>query len=312
MKRWSILYRGPLSSCNYACDYCPFAKTRNTRAELADDARRLERFVDWVEGRRGERVGVLFTPWGEALIRRPYRDAMRRLSRMEHVYRVAIQTNLSFGPDWVDGCDLEALSLWTTWHPTQTSMSGFLERVRGYRDRGVELSVGVVGFREAFDEIEQLRRELPADVYLWVNAYKREPGYYAEEDIRRIEALDPLFRYNTRYHPSQGAACQGGESMFTVDGEGDVRRCHFIAEPIANIYEPGFEDALRPRACTNQKCGCHIGYVHMDHLGLYETYGDGVLERIPRAALWSDRAGAVSLRERARQNLPEGPAPGPR
>ena len=24
----SILYRGPLSSCNYACGYCPFAKRR--------------------------------------------------------------------------------------------------------------------------------------------------------------------------------------------------------------------------------------------------------------------------------------------
>lgn len=312
MKRWSILYRGPLSSCNYACDYCPFAKTRNTRAELEDDARRLERFVGWVEGRSDRRIGVLFTPWGEALIRGAYRDAMRRLSRMEHVYRVAIQTNLSYRADWVEGCDLGALALWTTWHPTQTSMSGFLERVRGYHDLGVSLSVGVVGFREAFEEIEVMRRELPPDVYLWVNAYKREPGYYAEEDIQRIEAVDPLFRFNTQYHPSLGAACQGGASSFTVDGEGDVRRCHFIAEPIANIFEPGLDEALRPRACTNERCGCHIGYVHMDRLGLYETYGDGVLERIPRAALWSDRAGAAELREGARQNLPQGPAPGPR
>ena len=27
----SILYRGPLSSCNYGCEYCPFAKHRETR-----------------------------------------------------------------------------------------------------------------------------------------------------------------------------------------------------------------------------------------------------------------------------------------
>ena len=24
--RYNILYRGPLSSCNYGCEYCPFAK----------------------------------------------------------------------------------------------------------------------------------------------------------------------------------------------------------------------------------------------------------------------------------------------
>ena len=33
----SILYRGPLSSCNYACAYCPFAKRTETAAELAHD-----------------------------------------------------------------------------------------------------------------------------------------------------------------------------------------------------------------------------------------------------------------------------------
>ncbi|MEN8446791.1 MAG: radical SAM protein, partial [Cyanobacteria bacterium J06555_13] len=26
----SILYRGPLLSCNYGCEYCPFAKRQQT------------------------------------------------------------------------------------------------------------------------------------------------------------------------------------------------------------------------------------------------------------------------------------------
>ncbi|MES2572948.1 MAG: radical SAM protein, partial [Verrucomicrobiota bacterium] len=93
MKSWLILYRGPLSSCNYGCDYCPFAKTRNSREELLDDARKLARFVDWVE-RRTEQIGVLFTPWGEALFHRPYQEAIARLSHQANVSRVAIQTNL--------------------------------------------------------------------------------------------------------------------------------------------------------------------------------------------------------------------------
>ena len=36
MVRYNILYRGPLSSCNYACDYCPFAKRAESRVELAN------------------------------------------------------------------------------------------------------------------------------------------------------------------------------------------------------------------------------------------------------------------------------------
>ena len=31
---FSILYRGPLASCNYDCPYCPFAKRRDSRAQL--------------------------------------------------------------------------------------------------------------------------------------------------------------------------------------------------------------------------------------------------------------------------------------
>ena len=47
----TVLYRGPLASCNYACAYCPFAKKKDSRQDLQRDARGLERFVDWVAGR---------------------------------------------------------------------------------------------------------------------------------------------------------------------------------------------------------------------------------------------------------------------
>jgi hypothetical protein len=67
-----------------------------------------------------------------------------------------------------------------------------------------------------------------------------------------------------------------------VDGAGTLRRCHFVREPLGNIYTEGWEQALQPRPCPNETCGCHIGYVHMPHLGLYEQFGAGVLERVPQ------------------------------
>lgn len=278
---WHILYRGPLSSCNYACTYCPFAKTKNTRAELADDATRLQRFVDWVR-RRDERIGVLFTPWGEALIRKPYQEAFVQLSNAPNVSKVAAQTNLSSTLDWLDRCDLDRVALWTTFHPTQSSKEKFLRRCEELDSRGAKFSVGVVGFKEAWDDIVWLRDNLPESSYLWVNAYKRDPDYYSLEDIERFESIDPLFRFNTRYHPSRGDTCRAGATSFTVDGEGDVRRCHFISEPIGNLWDGSFDRALKERPCSNDTCGCHIGYVHLDRLKLYDVFGDGVLERIPQ------------------------------
>lgn len=278
--RWFILYRGPLSSCNYACGYCPFAKTKNTRAELAHDAACLERFIGWVAS-RPESIGVLFTPWGEALIHRHYQEGMRRLSHLPNVWKVAAQTNLSFSPQALQDCNRQTLALWTTYHPTETTVPRFAARCQTLRETGIHHSVGVVGRREAFQDIRSLREELPKETYLWINAWKREPDYYSAEEMAELASIDPWFSFNARPHPSLGRACRSGHQAFTVDGNGDVRRCHFIKDVIGNIYEEDMASILRPHGCGIAECRCHIGYVHLGHLGLDTVFGDGLLERIP-------------------------------
>lgn len=284
----SILYRGPLSSCNYACVYCPFAKHAETRAEHDADARALARFLDWVERRPDDQISVFFTPWGEALIRKRYQQALVQLSNLPHVEKVAIQTNLSSRFDWIDACDKRSLGLWATFHPTQTPLARFLARCQDLDRRGVRLSVGVVGLKEHAAAIEALRAALPPHIYLWINAYKRVPDYYTPAEIEQFTAVDPLFPVNNQRHPSLGRACRSGTSVISVDGEGTIRRCHFVRTPIGNIYEPDFEQCLAAQPCPNETCGCHIGYVHMHDLPLYEVFGDGVLERIPVRSIWMD------------------------
>lgn len=277
----SILYRGPLSSCNYGCPYCPFAKHAETDEEHQADAHALERFVSWAQARVHDRLSVFFTPWGEALIRSRYQKAMVRLSNMAHLDKVAIQTNGSCRLEWVEQCDKSRLGLWVTYHPGETSRARFVQKCREMATRQVRFSVGVVGLKEHAEEIEALRRELPPHVYLWVNAFKRVENYYSPEEAAFLEAIDPLFPFNNQRHESLGRQCRTGQSVISVDGEGVMRRCHFVKAPIGNIYEPGWEEALRPRPCSNRTCGCHIGYVHMNTLGLYDAFGSGVLERIP-------------------------------
>jgi MoaA/NifB/PqqE/SkfB family radical SAM enzyme len=277
----SILYRGPLSSCNYACDYCPFAKRAETHEQLAHDRECLTRFVAWCATRTADALGVLFTPWGEALVRKWYQDALAAITRMPNVTKAAIQTNISCKLDWVEECDKSKLALWCTFHPSETTRDRFLAKCREMLARGVRFSVGVVGLKEHLAEIGALRADLPPDVYLWVNAYKRELNYYTPEMLADLTRIDPLFPLNNTYHASRGEPCRAGESVISVDGDGTVRRCHFIKEPIGNIYDAGFDACLRERLCTNETCGCHIGYVHLDRLKLYDAFGSGVLERVP-------------------------------
>lgn len=282
-QRWNILYRGPLSSCNYACGYCPFAKTRNTREELREDARKLTRFLDQVEHHEDREIGVLFTPWGEALVHRAYRQALLRLGRMNHVYRAAIQTNLACSLDWLDEVDRDTVALWCTFHPTETTVEIFSSKIHRLREMGIRHSVGVVGMNEHQNDISGLRAALPPETYLWINAYKRVTDYYRAEDIEFLRSIDRLFPTNNQRHPSRGLPCLAGHASFTVDGDGTVRRCHFIASPLGNFYDEGFASRLAPSpvACVNDTCGCHIGYVNLPHLRLSEVYGNGILERVP-------------------------------
>ena len=160
----SILYRGPLSSCNYACPYCPFAKHAETRAEHDTDARALARFLDWVAQRHDDRISVFFTPWGEALIRKRYQEALVRLTNLPNVEKAAIQTNLSSRLDWVDRCDKRRLGLWATFHPMEVPFARFLARCQDLDRRGVRLSVGIVGLKEHAQAIEAMRAALPPHI----------------------------------------------------------------------------------------------------------------------------------------------------
>jgi MoaA/NifB/PqqE/SkfB family radical SAM enzyme len=220
-------------------------------------------------------------------VHRAYQQAMVELSHMPHVYRVAIQTNLSGALDWAHEANLDRLALWTTCHPSQVELPRFIERCRTLDAMGVRYSVGVVGVREHLEAMETLRAALPASVYLWVNAYKDEPRYYDEATVKRIEVVDPLFAINRRDYASRGRACFAGETSFSVDGEGEMYRCHFLPATLGNIYRDDVTALLRPRECTRSRCTCHIGYVNLKHLELRRTFGDGLLERVPLPGAWT-------------------------
>ncbi|MEV8345048.1 STM4011 family radical SAM protein [Streptomyces niveus] len=277
----TILYRGPLASCDYDCPYCPFAKRRDSTDQLRADRAALTRFTAWAAEQTDDRLSVLFTPWGEGLTRSWYRRALTDLSHLPHVARVAIQTNLSCRTDWLKGADPAKLALWCTYHPGQTPYDRFLTKCRELGTAGIRFSVGIVGFPDHLAEARRLRADLPEHVYLWVNA--AEGRTYTDPEAAEWTSVDPLFPYSRHPHRSAGLPCRTGESVISVDGEGTVRRCHFVPAELGNLYDGSYRTALKPRACPLAACDCHIGYVHLETLPLYDVFAGGVLERVPAA-----------------------------
>lgn len=277
----AILYRGSLESCNYDCWYCPFAKAQDSADSLAADAAGLRRFVDWVAANRTRRLGILFTPWGEALVRDYYRKALVELSHLPHVARVVAQTNLSYPLEWLEKANRRSTALWCSYHPSQTTQQRFLGQTARLRELGIRHSVGTVGLKEDLPEIESLRAALLQQTTLWINAFKREANYYTAEQVARLAAIDKFFPLNNTYHPSRGKACQAGERAITVDEHGEVHRCHFVDQRLGNLYTDDLSAMLMPRACPNESCHCYIGYINLPELGFQKSHAQNMLERIP-------------------------------
>ena len=268
-----VLYRGDLASCNYSCHYCPFAKRNDSTDVTARDRDSLLRFVDWCETTHFG-LRILFTPWGEALVRKHYRDAFLRLSHASNVIELGIQTNLSRDPAWLASANNDAVNLWCTYHPSQESRSRFLRRLEQLRQLRIRFSVGMVALREDLDEIRamhlalgQLDHGSGQPIYLWLNAYdQRTPGYYSAQDVAMLSAVDPHFPVNLDPAPSLGARCRAGLSAISVDARGDARPCHFVQRPLGNLYDGSFEAQLSRSACPNARCDCYIGYALREDL----------------------------------------------
>jgi hypothetical protein len=277
----TLLYRGSLASCNYSCGYCPFALKRDSRATLARDAAEVARFTAWA-GAQPRELRVLFTPWGEALVRRHYRHAMLALAGLPNVAQVSLQTNLSGPLGWLAEAPAGKLSLWCTFHPGQTTLERFAERCGRLRGLGIRHSVGVVARREHFDAIRALRAVLPAATPMWLNPYdRRGPGYYTADEVAWMDRVDPWFHLGNTPPPLRGRPCGAGEDVISVDGDGNVQRCHFIPTSLGNLYAGDLGTMLARRPCSRMKCECFIGYAHRQDLPLRQAFGPGLLARIP-------------------------------
>lgn len=278
-----ITYRGPLASCNYDCDYCPFAKTHDDAEKRKQDQLALESFVAWVKSRQDkDKFRILFTPWGEALVRKWYRKAMLELSWMPHVVKVVMQTNLSSPTHWMEESNTNSIALWTTYHPEEIKVDKFVEYTQKLSAMGVSYSVGIVGKKDNKKAIEKLRKLLNPDVYLWINAYKDQPDYYSDKDKEFFCNMDPLFMINNENYLSKGKQCRAATKAISVDGNGDVRPCNFVDEISGNIYRHELHSLLKNKYyCPNNLCDCYIGYIHLSSLKLHNVYGDRILERIP-------------------------------
>lgn len=282
-----VLFRTRLEWCNYVCHYCPWnAEATRVEAEaFRDDEARLGRVLERV-AELPRPVEFFVTPKAEYLVLPYWRAAVARLLAMPQVGRVTVQTNLSFDVGaFLDALPPGKFALWTTYHPTEVTdadREALFAKWRLLRRRGVPFSVGVVGTRDNLTHAADLRRRLDPGVYVWVNAYKREPSYYRDDERATLRTIDPYFDLNDQHFPSLGRPCTAGQRAVYLDDEGDLRRCFFVGDVIGNLFRDGWKTLDAPDCCPVPTCHCYVGQMHAVDLDFRSVYGDHLAARIPK------------------------------
>jgi hypothetical protein len=257
--------------------YCPW-NANEIRVEsdaFRDDEARLNRIIERVAGSAATSGRIFYHAQGRISGIALLRDAVRRLSALPHVRRVTVQTNLAWDvASFLPTVDVNKLALWTTYHPTEVDAFG-LEALHvkweALRSAGVRFSVGIVGTRDNLDAMDAAAcADCRPNVYLWVNAYKREGAYYTSaRRPQRIRTIDPYFDLNDQIFPeSPVSRCTAGSHAVYLDDEGDLRRCFFVGKVIGNLFRDGWQTLPAPTSCPIATCHCYVGHMHVVELDI--------------------------------------------
>lgn len=297
MKELELMYRGSLRSCNYQCSYCPFSKRRSSDRELLKDREQWTKLLGRLEeGAEGGSIrSFLLVPYGEALLHPWYWEGLARISRLPGLRGVGAQTNGSFPVEnslelfCRAGGDLDRLRLWISFHPEMTSVEEFVKTCRQLHRAGVRLCVGGVGVPENLPVLKKLRRELPEELYLWINRMDGMRRAYTEEEAEAFRRIDPYFPRELAMVPADPEECQNRRFL---TGDGRVEIC--------NVSHKGKEGQ-----CVSKRCSCYLAYGGRAHFMNRILFGPEPVFRIPRRAkaVFLDICGTLLPGDEARRGV---------
>lgn len=279
-----IYYRGKLNSCNYSCSYCPFGKKSHLVATTQDE-QAWNRFITAIEQWKGGPLQLFIIPYGEALIHRYYRKGIIHLAALPQVAGISCQTNLSFSAKrWLDEIRMSPaviskIRLWASFHPEMVSVEKFVGQIHILHHAGMEVCAGAVGNPSAKAVLNDLRKTLSPDIYLFINAMQGLSSPLSQEDILFFRQLDNLFEYDLKNAPAQWGVCAGGKSNCFVDWKGDMYACPRSRVKLGNFYQG--DSSILPLSCKRKVCDCYLAFSNLNNHPLHRIMGEGTFWRIP-------------------------------
>jgi len=267
--------------------------------ELERDRKQWLSFVAEYE-KRAVALGIgalMVVPYGEALIHPWYWEGLARVSALAETDAVGAQTNLSFSPEQCledfrkAGGSLRKLRLWATFHPQMTEISAFVARCKQIVAKGAQLCAGCVGVPENLELLRRLRRELPQEIYLWVNKMDGLKRPYTQEEREAFLELDPYFERELLPFSANVHEC--AERLF-VEGDERLHTCN-ISPKLSVDWRQLSGGNFPPPECNRKYCSCYLAYGGRNNFMNRVMFGEYPLFRIPRRprAVFLDVSGTL-------------------
>lgn len=276
----NIFFRGEIDFCNYSCSYCPFAKKSLSKEKIQKESENLEKLFVYVKN-LDENVNIMITPYGEALIHPLYQEFMARISTLENVRKIGIQSNLSVDTNELintlsnNHADFSKIMLWATFHSEYAEIENFCNKANSLSEL-ISISCGIVANRKNYEEIRKVRETLNADIYLWINAMDKIKNRFSNDEIASLSKIDPMFAYEfytkrvdyTQVRGDNFSSCQSYDKIY-VDIQKYSSSCFFKKKRAI--------DSL----CNNHKiCDCYLGYSNFGNNILDRFFGENIIFRI--------------------------------
>ncbi|HEU4595763.1 MAG TPA: hypothetical protein VFS10_11535 [Pyrinomonadaceae bacterium] len=289
-----IWYVSAQRLCNFRCSYCvsvnDYAKSNSKDWLEQEDQDRFKKIVNWI-AERPFRVGVRLATLGEPFTSQVFLSQAAWLTTRPNVAFVELLTNGSLLRQRLnrldrDG-DISKLSLWITHHPTEISVSRFIQNARFAQEKyGCFVVVNALLFpdneasilelKEAAEE-QGLRFNLDLgydpltpqranpDLGAMVPILRRE-----EDGIARAVRLgsnpETLGLNLLAMRDLSNQLCRAGHGYFYIGIRGDVYRCSryqaLDKNRLGNVLDDGFE--FHPNDERRTPCEAGFGCVNKE------------------------------------------------
>ena len=269
-----IYYRGNIDFCNYACSYCPFAKKKRDEEKLKKDELSLKKLYEHIKNQT-EKLNLMITPYGEALYQELYQIYIAKLSKLENINKIGIQTNLSLDMNKFykilesEKAKTEKIMLWATYHSQFSKIEEFVKKVNSSK---LNISVGIVASTQNNEEITKLRKLLNKSVYLWINAMDKRKNAFDNKLIEKLNEIDPMFMYEFKKYRNENefSKCNSYNNTY-IDMGMYSSNCFFKKKKAIS------------HTCNNhKKCDCYLGYCNFEDNKISSFFGENKPFRIPR------------------------------